>query len=542
MRRVGGCLAVLVCFWSADASGQAPSIPGLGSADRIGSAQLRFSDTCPRRDEAEDARQADLDISHEDEDEEESEIDSVVVTGSAGALAPIFAGLAGDLAAGAVSAGAAALEEASKARAVGVSGVTAFEFWRIRLDDGQALLTPNFGPEQEQSCLILTSTLPLSADDMDGDLVVDIEPALYAELALYPMSDGFLVEPVYIAYSEALPGAPERRRLPSELHVEVSLPAAASDAAPTARVFGLARISLPELKPGDVREGPTLGVRGELMPFRPETGAIANARTRLEAGVTERARARDLAAARLRYLAAIGQRFDTDDALWTVEASLYPFTCGATPVIDDLDGDETNVAAGEAAMEVLDDEAVAKRDAWEAAEARRCETARTDLSRREAAARVRDETAHDAALQALRLAETQWILAAVATDGRMGRDLVAGSTTIRARFVLIKNENRFGAAVARALSSRAPAVGTAVTAMVGPDSWTQIDSDMVNAELKVRHAEAALATARAGADQALIRSAEDALTTARLELNVAASAGGRRPPYPGLTAAPSPAA
>lgn len=558
MTLVRCCLAAAaLCL--APVAADAQTLPGLGSVDRIGVARLRFSEVCPRFDAAERLRDEEaaaeaaarraraiaalvatgLSLDDATTQIETEEMDEVVVTGSAAAFTPIVAGVIGDAATVLVNTGAAALEEASRARAIGVLGTTSFEFYRIRMHEGAGVdLAPNFGPDADsgQACLILEA-IP--------DTPLESGAPIYAEITLRPRKDGFILEPVYVAYAEALPGAPAHKKLAAELHIEFSTPGVTTAGVYTAQVFGLARIPLPPLEPGDIREGPGLRLQSEVLPFRPEDGSIATARTRLTVPATAEARREELFAARVRFLSTIGRRFpdglpSSDEVAVFFECVTQPLPTALRPEAEDADDTDAAPAMVPARPRLTPEQELAERRRYVEDDNNACAAAKAELAELEAAALKADEAGYKTARSTLVLAEAAWLAAASsaqsAAEARRSEEVEGGSTSVRVRFVLIKNENRYGTAIATALKARAASVGTAVAGEVGPEVWTIQGVEAAQAQLKVNRAATALATAQASGDEALIRAAEDALVTARLELNVAETAAGRTAPYPGLSA------
>lgn len=113
-----------------------------------------------------------------------------------------------------------------------------------------------------------------------------------------------------------------------------------------------------------------------------------------------------------------------------------------------------------------------------------------------------------------------------------------GSSNVQVRFVLVRDANRFGMAVAAALKARAPAMGQAVTTLLTPDNplqaWTQLDTAYVTAQGLVQTRLAELTVAQAGGVASTILTAQLALQNAQALANAAAAASGRSLPYPGL--------
>lgn len=113
-----------------------------------------------------------------------------------------------------------------------------------------------------------------------------------------------------------------------------------------------------------------------------------------------------------------------------------------------------------------------------------------------------------------------------------------GSTNVQARFVTIRDANAFGMAIADSLRARAPALGTAVTTALTPDTpeqaWTALDTTYVAATTAVQEKQAAYEAAVAEGDVGKTLTARLALTNAWAAANAAAAASGRSLPYPGI--------
>ncbi|MEH3100606.1 hypothetical protein [Sphingomonas adhaesiva] len=132
-------------------------------------------------------------------------------------------------------------------------------------------------------------------------------------------------------------------------------------------------------------------------------------------------------------------------------------------------------------------------------------------------------------------------MAAVYPQVSDGEDLMEspglqlGATAADVRLVLVKNENQFGMAIAKALKDRTAAVGNAFTNYLTadkPPEWTEADGQYFTAVADLQTAEKTLADARAAGDGPTIEAARTALLNARIALNVKAVAVKRPPPYP----------
>jgi hypothetical protein len=405
--------------------------------------------------------------------------DKVAVAGSTG-FAPIVAGFLGDVASAALTTAATALEEASRAKGYGVEGVTAFEFYEIPQAGRKVSVRP-FGP---QRCLLL-STTPLAAGNTSAPT-----DEVFVEVAVRVLADGFTVRPVYVHYAKALPGAPAKAAK-TELHVEFSIPAAnEKGAVAAATAFGLARISLPPIAPGETLELTKLGMESELLAFRPETGMLTAVRQRLQPLDQAAVKQADFKVVEAQRKLFLGARILTNGDI------TYP----DDPKCPDCEDDKLEALAiaklseeKKAQLKAIDERLLAARIAYGEADARARTIPIADL------------------------------------PGS------TGTSTIKARFLVIKDANRFGLAIAEALKKQAPALSAAVTAKIDPadkPSWTAQNSAYFNAQARVERAQGALAAARLGTDKPALQLAETEYLAARLDMNVAAAALKLPAPYP----------
>ncbi len=135
-------------------------------------------------------------------------------------------------------------------------------------------------------------------------------------------------------------------------------------------------------------------------------------------------------------------------------------------------------------------------------------------------------------------AQKDRIAAETARNG-FSRAQRAGATNVKLRFVVIREPNQFGLALAKALKTRSAATGTAVgtaltEAMTAKPAWTPDDSAYVQAlnavDAKQREYDAAVASG----DSAAIALKSDELRLAKAKLNEAAVKLKRPIPYPSL--------
>lgn len=101
-----------------------------------------------------------------------------------------------------------------------------------------------------------------------------------------------------------------------------------------------------------------------------------------------------------------------------------------------------------------------------------------------------------------------------------------GSTNVAVRFVVVRDANQFGLAVASALKSRAKSAGDAVATELGPKTpepaWSDAHSEYVTTMTAVEGAERALSAAKNGGDEDAIFNAEVELKKAKATANAAA--------------------
>lgn len=115
---------------------------------------------------------------------------------------------------------------------------------------------------------------------------------------------------------------------------------------------------------------------------------------------------------------------------------------------------------------------------------------------------------------------------------------ILGSTNVQVRVALVRDQNRFLAAIATALKGQAPAAGTAVTNALTPqtnaDAWNASDTAYVQAMNTVDQRQAEFDLALATGDAAGIRTANAGLRNAKAAANQAAALSDRAIPFPGL--------
>lgn len=110
-----------------------------------------------------------------------------------------------------------------------------------------------------------------------------------------------------------------------------------------------------------------------------------------------------------------------------------------------------------------------------------------------------------------------------------------GKTNARVAFIVIRDENKFGKAIAKALGAQAEAVGTAVKNQLTPaPAWAATDTAYVTAQAGLDSAMATLDAAVREGDPLKIAAAEAAVRVAKAKLNEAAVGADRLPPFPDI--------
>jgi len=113
-----------------------------------------------------------------------------------------------------------------------------------------------------------------------------------------------------------------------------------------------------------------------------------------------------------------------------------------------------------------------------------------------------------------------------------------GTTNVQMRFVVVRNANQFGMAIAAALKGKADAIGTAVTEELKPtpakSAWTSEQTGYVTAMVDVDVAKRAYDAALASGDAAAAAVALDELKRTRATANEKAAAAGKPLPFPNI--------
>lgn len=115
------------------------------------------------------------------------------------------------------------------------------------------------------------------------------------------------------------------------------------------------------------------------------------------------------------------------------------------------------------------------------------------------------------------------------------KSVPAGATNIQVRFVAIRDANKFGLAVAKALKGQADAAGKGVTDALTPKpDWATTDTTYLTAMITVEQKQKLYDDAVGAGDAAAIVKTGDDLRIAKAKANEAAVAAMKPLPYPGL--------
>lgn len=135
--------------------------------------------------------------------------------------------------------------------------------------------------------------------------------------------------------------------------------------------------------------------------------------------------------------------------------------------------------------------------------------------------------------EALKEATAEQKAAAEQVTALTGSDV--GATNAKGRFVVVKDANQFGLALAKALKGQADAAGKAVTSALTPEpTWAASDTAYVTAKSDLDGAQRDYDAALTSGDSGNIAKAGDALLLKKAKLNEAAAGLNRALPYPNL--------
>jgi hypothetical protein len=214
-------------------------------------------------------------------------------------------------------------------------------------------------------------------------------------------------------------------------------------------------------------------------------------------------------------------------------AALKPYASPVVPNRPTAGSPDTTLAAYKAAY--------AARDA-NAAEVKRLEVAvqRASAKARARGAKQEAKDLHQTLADQLAAekAKTGKLAAAVkrVEDATSSGGYPVGSTNASLRLALLRGEDAFGMAIARALKTRSAELGTAVTAELKPEprtaAWNDKDTAYVTAMATVDTDQRALRKAEASGDEDEYFKAQIKLRTSKATANAAAAAAERELPFP----------
>lgn len=533
-------LAMATMLSAQAVTAQATSAP----KERIGSAFVEFSDGCPKSDAYQEPRFFD------------PEGGQIVVTGSS-IFFPILGEFFGNVVSGGLNAIGAALEDAARATAVGGEGRINFEYYTG--SDRTGALIPMLGGE-DMSCLLVKIPKAISPIDskvmlsklptdyiFDDSLVIsrrdkeelsetdvkflsafldqEAETALYIEAEILSLRDGVVLNPVHIEYKTALPKLPVSKRLAAELHVSLTGPSKVENGSSSETIFGVARIKLPRLLPGDVWHRDQISAKSNVLPHRPVDGsALALSTGMVPITVTNSARD-DLRSQRLKLLSALGL-MRVDDSL---ECGQFETGCRAyvksNPIEDSLAEDEPEF------LRKFIDWSLAANSPFD--EARRKEITGAVAGIRE------KQLAFDIAAHSSQSLLTGRLATESEEEDEKDTEVTVGSTSLVARMVLLTDENKFLKVLGSALKSADETAKTTVTTALKDEfaskpQWTANRSAYSVAVAQVAEQEVALAKAENDGDSATVAAARTELIKRKGTANEKAADIGIAIPYPGI--------
>lgn len=405
----------------------------------------------------------------------------------------IIAGIAGELVKTGVTAAGDALEQASREQGFGAEGTTWYHSatLRARTKSGElARITRN------------TACLVLFTQDADGAKIADFPAAIAA--------DSTIQTALSKSASTALITTPESDEARDAMTLLVERGAA--------RVPGLyVEARLLSGKEGIVVR-PVLVRYAKALPGAPKALSAAELHVTLATpGATDLGTA--FATVRLKLPKIAPGQTLTWDAL---RASASPMMA-ARPTAGPVDAALTNANAAYTALATRQRELVVANRALLAAETR--------LQAKPQDADLR--AVHTASVAAAKDAQ-EAVTAAEAAANAVG-DAPVGVINVSSRFVVIRAENKFGMALAKALKGQAEAAGKAATAALAPQpEFTANDTAYITAEATLAAKQREYDAAITAGDSAIIAKLLGELNVAKAKVNEAA-VGIKRPiPYPGL--------
>jgi hypothetical protein len=398
-------------------------------------------------------------------------------------VAAFLQGVAGDAISAGLNVAAAAIDEASKEKAIGGAGATTFAFYTLNIKDQNAATITDRLRNAEASCLVIsldtiktpeTSHFAKLAAARERDVPglieafraqhlasADYAPALYLEARLESLDGAFRIQPVFLWYPVALPGAPSEAAA-IELQTTFAVPSGSKTDGALGDVFALARIPLPAIKPGDIWDTDRLsGYSSPALPSRPSDPPLTARKDALVAAVkavTDAKRAVD----------------DQEVAVAYATADAAQVGAPATAKAAQLTAERT-LAANKVAQA-------------------RAEKALTNI---------------------------------IAS----GTAFTGGVSSLEAKLVLIRKPNAFGQAIAKSIRERGATLGTSL-ATRNP-AWDEAASAYVLVQNGVATAELELQQTANGTPAELLVK-QNALRIAKAAANKAAATAKKPIPYPDL--------
>ncbi len=404
----------------------------------------------------------------------------------------IVAGIAGDLVKSGVTAAGDALEQASREQGFGVEGTTWYQSAMLRQRGGNgqlARITPN------PACLVLFTQDQGGADIAGFPAMVAGDPVVVAALA--KIRSAALIATSGDDADDAMALLKERgaARIPG-LYVE-------------ARILSG--------KEGIVIR-PVLVRYAKALPGAPKAAS----------------------AAELHVSLAVPGATDIGMAFATVRLKLPKIAPGQTLAWDDLRSSTSPMMAARPTAGVIDTALTNANGAYTALATRKREQIVADRALLAAEARLKAKP-QDADLLAVRTAaadaakDAQAAVSLADTAANAIGDSPVGATNVSARFVVIRAEDKFGMALAKALKGQADAAGKAATEALAPKpEFTANDTAYLAAEATLAAKQREYDAAVTSGDAAIIAKLLGELNVAKAKVNEAAVAIKRPIPYPGL--------
>lgn len=408
---------------------------------------------------------------------------------------PILGDFAGTLAGGGLTLLSEALGDAARASAIGGEGRHTFDYYRIDGKTGKR--SAQIGSDDMKCLIVVIHELP--SDPVTANSTP--KPMLTVESNIHLFSSGFVVEPVYIHYKTKLPGGSEKR-LAAELDITLAGPLTYNNGTAGETIYGIARIKLPNLMPGDVWQGDSLTVRSGIMPHRtPDASVGTDARVAAIENVRTAKRTTENAFRKIASLLGLVP----EGADW--KCGDFAYACRKLVTGP---GTVKNADIGG-----LVDRALKGTDYPD--------TTKTELG--SALTSYRDAQYAEGVAQAT--------LDALPAETKP--DVASGSTSIIARLFILTNEKKFLKLLSKALGDAGTALKPAVSgAIQGQPEWTAADTQYATAMATVSDKQLALDVAMQGSDQAAIQKAKTDLIKAKADANEKAVAAKRPIPFPGL--------